>query len=140
MKSILLVIFSGINLTLFCQITPVNFNDCKYDMFFVSAETSPGWNNDTLSVPDYFNNYFSANSIKLENTTDGKIILGIIIFEDGKTCCHSFFNVTNKELDPEIFKDAVNSMPDWKPAIQKGKEIIFLNNLVIKVQKGVFTN
>jgi len=115
---------------------PVNFNDCNYDMFFVSADTKPMWNVDTLSQEDYFNNYFAdIDEIKGIN---GKVILGIIIFETGKTCCHSFTDMTKSNLNPEIFKDAVNDMADWVPAKQQDKEIVFLLHLVLDIENGKF--
>ena len=115
---------------------PVNFNDCEYDMFFISAETNPSWKVDSITKVDYFNNYLADNN-ELKGVT-GKIILGILVFELGKTCCHSFFDMTNSKLKPEIFKNAVNKMPDWEPAKQKGKNIIFLFNLVLNIKNGKF--
>jgi len=93
-----------------------------------------------LTIPEYFNQFFSSPSRKLDDDVNGKVFLGFIIYQDGKTCCQSFFNKTTSQLDPEIFKNAVNNMPNWKPALQNGNAIIFLNNLIVQIKDGVFIN
>jgi len=129
---VLALFFGNVN-TLFSQ-TPVNFDDCEYDMFFVSAEEKPQWRIDSKTLEDYFNNKIADNeSIK---SVEGKVILGILILKDGKTCCHSFTDLTTSNLDPKIFKEIVDEMPDWIPAKQNGKNIIFLNNLMIEIKDG----
>ena len=137
MKKNLLTIFSIlIPIIATCQIIPTNFKDCKTDQMFVSAEIEPKWNCDTLSLVDYMNKYLDEKNIeKIEN---GKILIGILIYPDGKTCCHSFTNMTKTVLDAEKFKEIVNKMPNWIPAKQKGKEITYLKQQLLSIRNGKF--
>jgi hypothetical protein len=137
MKIILLIMLFFISPNLFGQVKPVNFNDCKYDMVFVSADTQPLWK-DSLSITNYLHQFFEKHSVSLNKDINGKIVLGIVIYEDGHTCCQSFFDLTKNQLDPVVFKDAVNNMPNWMPAKQNGKEIIFLKNQIIEIKDGMF--
>ena len=119
-----------------CQIIPVNFKDCKTDKMFVTAQTEPKWNCDTISLVDYMNKYLQEKNIqKIEN---GKILIGILIYPDGKTCCHSFINMTKTVLDAEKFKEIVNKMPNWTPAKQDGKEISYLKQQLLSIRNGKF--
>ena len=134
MRIILTIIILGLALTLTAQNIPVNFNDCEYEMFLVTADQSPEWNNKNQTLFDYLNENLKDYK-ELENA-NGKIILGIIIYENGKTCCHSFTNMTDKDLSPEKFKKIVNNMPDWKSGKQKDKPIIFLYHAILNVKNG----
>ena len=119
-----------------CQSIPVNFKDCKTDQMFVSAEIVPKWNCDTLSLVDYMNKFLQEKNIeKIEN---GKILIGILIYPDGKTCCYSFTNLTKTVLDAEKFKEIVNKMPNWTPAKQNGKVITFLKQQLLSIRNGKF--
>ena len=137
MKKKILTIFTIlIPMIATCQIIPVNFKDCKTDKMFVRAETEPKWNCDTISLVDYLNKYLQVKNIeKIEN---GKILIGILIYPDGKTCCHSFTNMTKTVLDEEKFKEIVNKMPSWTPAKQNGKEITFLKQQLLSIRNGKF--
>jgi hypothetical protein len=139
MKILLTIFLFCVSANLFCQVKPVNFKECKYEMFFVTAETQPQWK-DSLSLIKYFNQYFEKHLINLNKDVNGKIVLGIIIYEDGHTCCESFFDLTKNKLNSEQFKNAVNEMPKWLPAKQHDKEIIFLKNQIIEIKEGVFSN
>lgn len=119
-----------------CQIVPINFKECKTDQMFVSAETEPKWNCDTISIVDFMNKFIEEKN--LEKVRDGKILIGILIYPDGKTCCNSFINFTKTELVADRFKDIVNKMPNWKPAKQNGKEITFLKQQVLLIKNGKF--
>ena len=107
-------------------------------MFFVTADQSPKWNNKDQTLFDYLNENLKDYK-ELENA-NGKIILGILIYENGKTCCHSFTNMTDKDLSPEMFKKVVNEMPDWKPGKQKDKSIIFLYHAIFNIKNGIIEN
>lgn len=138
MKLILATIILGLTVTLNAQTIPVNFDDCEYEMFFVTADESPKWNNNDTTIFDYLNK--ELKDYKELKKANGKIILGILIYENGKTCCHSFTNMTDKELSPEKFKKIVNNMPDWKPGKQKDSPVIFLYHAVLNVRKGKIEN
>ena len=126
-----------LSLSVYSQIKPVNFNDCNPDKMFVQAETIPTWKCDSISIIDYMNK--CLNSKELGNVIQGRIIVGILIHEDGKTCCMSLFNLTKSDLNPLAFKDAVNKMPDWNPAIQNGKPVPFLKQQVFYIEHGKIT-
>lgn len=117
------------------QNPPVRFKNCKaVEMYFVSAEETPEWLLRNKKLTTYLNE-------RLENyrdfqEADGKISIGIFIYENGQTCCASFSNMTNTELDPEVFQEIVNNMPDWKAARQRGKPVVFLKQLVLNVNEG----
>jgi len=137
MKKKILTIFTIlIPMIATCQIIPVNFKDCRTDQMFVAAQTEPKWNCDTISLVDYMNKYLQEKNIeKIEN---GKILIGILIYPDGKTCCHSFINMTKTDLDAEKFKEIVNKMPNWTPAKQDGKEISYLKQQLLSIRNGKF--
>lgn len=137
MKKKLLTIFTIlIPMIAACQSIPVNFKDCPVDQMFVTAETEPEWNCDTISMVDYMNKFLQEKNIeKIEN---GKIIIGILIYPDGKTCCHSFTNLTKTVLNAEKFKEIVNKMPNWIPAKQNGKEITYLKLQLLSIRNGKF--
>ncbi len=134
-KSLISITFLLQSILIFSQV-PENFNDCEYDMFLITAETYPKWKVDSISITDYFNSLF-AGKHELKGV-NGKIYLGILILESGKTCCMSFTNLTNSNLNSDIFKTAVNNMPDWIPAKQKKTDIIFLHNLILYIEDGKF--
>lgn len=120
----------------FCQISPVNFKDCTANEFFVNADTQPVWGCDSIGMIDYMNqSVIDGNLGKIEY---GKILVGILIYSDGKTCCSSFGNFTKTELNAEKFKEAIDKMPNWLPAKQNGKEIAFLKNQIFVVRQGKF--
>lgn len=132
--SILVSLFSLISLTCLGQNLPVNFNDCKTDLFFAVVDQKPTFNNDSLTISDYFNQYF--NETKAIKNFTGKVFLGILIFEDGKSCCKSFTNMSQEDINPELFREAVNNMPLWGPAKQKNKAVTFLMQLPLNFKNG----
>ena len=132
--SILVSFFSLISMTCHSQNLPVNFNDCKTDLFFTVVDQKPSFNNDSLTISDYFNQYFiETKSIK---NFSGKVFLGILIFEDGKPCCKSFINMSQEDIKPELFREAVNNMPLWTPAKQTNKAVPFLMQLPLNFKNG----
>ncbi len=138
MRNILIIAFILISALSFSQVKPVNFDGCKYDMFFVTADAQPAWKADSLNLASWLNRYFSRQPEKIPVEANGRIILGILIYEDGHTCCHSFIDLTKNKLDPQIFPKAVFLMPRWEPATQNGKPVIFLKNLVLEIKDGLF--
>ena len=138
MKKLLFMALIFASANLFGQVKPINFDDCKTDIMFVSAEIQPQWN-DSLSIPNYLNHYFDKHSFILNKDINGKIVLGIMIYDDGKTCCSTFFNLTKSQLNPEQFRKAVNEMHKWVPAKQNGKAIIFLKNQIVEIKDGSFS-
>ncbi len=138
MRKTLIIALILISSALFSQVKPVNFDGCKYDMFFVTADAQPAWKADSLDLSSWLNRYFSQQSEKIPAEANGRIILGVIIYEDGRTCCHSFIDLTKNKLNPDIFPRAVFLMPKWEPAKQNGKPVIFLKNLVLEIKDGLF--
>ena len=136
MKFSLTILAVLLSVSIYAQIKPVNFNDCKVDRMFVSAETEPKWNCDSVGMIDFMNKYL--NDKELSHVNQGRIIVGILIYEDGKTCCKSFFNLASSALSSEAIKDAVNRMPNWIPALQNGKPITFLKQHVFLIKDGKF--
>lgn len=132
--SILFLFSSLISLTCHSQNLPVNFNDCKTDLFFAVVDQKPLFINDSLTILDYFNQYF--NKTKAIKKFSGKVFLGILIFEDGKPCCKSFTNMSQEDIKPELFQEAVNNMPLWNPAKQKNKAVPFLMQLPLNFKNG----
>jgi len=137
MKTLLPIIALLFPIMAISQIKPVNFNDCRIDEMFVQAEKVPIWSCDSISLIDYMNKFIDDKN--LEQIVDGKIFLGIIIYPDGMTCCKSFANLTKIELDANKFKEVIDRMPKWAPAIQNGKKITFMKNQVFTIRKGKFT-
>ncbi len=119
-----------------CQIKPINFNDCNVDQMFVQSEVEPQWNCDSIGMLDFLNKYVVDKN--LSQVTDGKIYIGIIIYADGKPCCSSFGNLTKVDLNPDAYKDAVDKMPKWTPALQRGQKIVFLKNQIFFIKNGKF--
>ncbi|MDR3653948.1 MAG: hypothetical protein P4L34_13380 [Paludibacter sp.] len=137
MKFQLTILATMLSLSVFSQIKPVNFNDCTVDKMFVQAETNPTWKCDSVTMIDYMNKHVIDK--ELATIIQGRVIVGIMIYENGKTCCHDFFNLTKSDLNPLAFKEAVNNMPNWAPALQSGKPITFLKPQVFYIKNGKFT-
>lgn len=138
MKTLLTILILGISTIIHGQnqIKPINFNDCKVDRMFVQADTVPAWSCDTIGMIDYMNKYVEDKNLKkIEN---GMIMIGILILPDGKTCCYTFGNLTQVELNAEKIKEVINKMPNWKPAIQNGQKVTFLKNELFKIRNGRF--
>ncbi len=136
MKTTLTFLIVLIALKVNCQITPINFKDCETDQMFVSAESEPKWNCDTISMIDFMNKFINdKNLLKID---DGKILIGILIYQDGKTCCSSFANLTKVELNAESYKKIIDKMPNWIPAVQNGKKVTFLNQQLFIIKNGKF--
>lgn len=136
MRKILFGLFFLTPLISNCQFKPINFTDCKTDQMFVQAEVEPKWNNDTIGLIDYLNKFISDKNI--QQVENGIIVIGILIYPDGKTCCHSFSNMTKVELDAEIYREVINKMPNWTAAIQNEEKITFLKQQVLKIKNGKF--
>ncbi len=137
MKLLLAILLLALSFTVSAQSIPVNFNDCEYVNYFLSAENKPEWKIDETALAGYFTEKLSGYE-KIKKAK-GKIVLGILVYADGKTCCHSFTNMTNtKEIDPQVFKEVVNSMPNWKAGKQRGRPIAYLYQAVLRVKKGRF--
>ena len=139
MKLFLLnAILIGMIFTASTQTLPTRFKNCIVgEMYFLTAEVTPEWQEGNKDLITYLNE-------KLEEYQDlkkanGKVIIEIIIYENGKTCCASFSNMTNTFLNPEVFKEIVNDMPHWKAARQRGKPVVFLKQLVLNINKGEIT-
>ncbi len=103
-------------------------------MFFAVVDQKPSFNNDGLTITDYFNQYFNETKA-IENFT-GKVFLGILIFEDEKPCCKSFTNMSQEDIKPKLFREAINNMPQWTPAKQKNKAVPFLIQLPLNFKNG----
>lgn len=136
MKFKLTILAILMTLSVFSQIKPVNFNDCKPEKMFVEAEKAPTWKCDSMSIVEFMN--YNLNDKELKNVIQGRVIVGILINENGKTCCMSFFNLTKSDLNPLAFKEVVNKMPNWTPAFQNGKPVTFLKPQVFYIQDGKF--
>jgi len=137
MKKLLTTLTILIPMIATCQIVPINFKDCKTDKMFVSADTEPRWNCDSIGMVDFMNKFIEEKNI--EKIEEGKILIGILIYPDGKTCCYSFANLTKTTLDAEKFKNIVNKMPNWTSAKQNGKEITYLKQQLFLIRNGKFT-
>lgn len=44
--------------------------------------------------------------------------------------------MTGREIDPNVIKDVIDNMPEWKPGLQKGEPIPFVHNLMLNVANG----
>ena len=138
MKNLIFILFAFISIKSFGQIPFRNFDDCSDKMFFVTAEENPKFENSGKDIYDYLNIKFRKS--KLMKKVNGKILIGIIILEDGEACCKSFVNKTGKEIDSSKIKEIINAMPDWQPARNEGKAIPFLYNLILNVENGKIIN
>jgi hypothetical protein len=131
------ILAAMLSLSVLSQIKPVNFSDCKPDKMFVQADSVPTWKCDSITIIDFMNK--NVNDKELGNVIQGRIIIGILIHQDGKTCCMSFFNLTKVDLNPLALKEAINKMPNWSPGLEKGKPITFLKQQVFYIKNGKFT-
>ena len=91
------------------------------------------WKSESGSISDYLKKTIKDKQFK--KVKKGKVILLIIVLPNGRPCCVSFINLTDRELDPYAFKNAVNAMPDWTPAQQGGKDVKALKMLAFDVKK-----
>lgn len=115
------------------KIKPVYFGDCEMTGHTREVEKEAAWKNESVSIVDYLKKNIKDKQFK--KVKKGKVILAIIVLPNGKPCCAFFYNLTDRELDPYAFKNAVNTMPDWTPAQQGGKDVKSLKMLALDVQK-----
>ena len=134
MKHFLIIFFTLFSLNTFGQIPIENFNDCGEKTFFATAQEKPQFDNSGQNVYDYLNQKFSES--KLFENVSGKVLIGILVFENGKTCCKSFGNMTGMEIDSKKVKEIIYEMPDWKPAVQNEETVNFLYNLMLTFENG----
>ena len=118
------------------QFQPINFT-CPYERFFVNIEEPPVWNSEEIKLLDYLNNYCKKELIDLKGA-NGKILVGIIIYETGTVCCNSFTNMTGTEISSYDIQKMFNEMPKWKPGKHYGKELIVLKYLIFELKAGEF--
>ncbi len=133
MKNITFLTFILLTTKSFGQ-APLNFTECKADPFFVSADQKPAWADSTMTLKDYFFNYFKDQNFL--GKSSGKIMLGILISESGQPCCRSFSDIGKTGIDPQEFKNAINKMPLWKPAKQTNSSVAFLYQTILEIKKG----
>ena len=118
------------------QFQPINFT-CPYEKFFINVEEPPVWNSSETKLVDYLNNYCKKELIDLKGA-NGKILVGVIIYETGTVCCNSFTNMTGTELSSVDIQKIFNEMPKWKPGKHNGKEKIVLKYLILELKAGEF--
>ncbi|NLL29180.1 MAG: hypothetical protein GX259_10325 [Bacteroidales bacterium] len=121
--------------SIFSQNIPINFDECKYDMFFIQLEEQPQWGLTDTTIVDYFNYYFEKAKINLKSET-GKMMIGIIIYENGRPCIHSFMNMTSIKIKTDEIKKLIYEMPYWLPGKNKGEPVVVLKNLLIEFKEG----
>ena len=119
----------------FSQNAPINFNECQYDMFFIQVEEQPQWGLSDTTIVDYFNYYFENEKINLQSA-NGKMLIGIIIYENGRPCIHSFMNMTSVKIQTDGLKKLIYEMPNWLPGKQNGQPVIVLKNLLLEFKEG----
>ena len=95
------------------------------------------WNFSETKLVDYLNNYCKKELIDLKGA-NGKILVGIIIYETGTVCCNSFTNMTGTEISQDDIKKIFNEMPKWKPGKHNSKEMIVLKYLIFELKGGEF--
>jgi hypothetical protein len=121
--------------SVFSQNTPINFDECQYDMFFIQVEEQPQWRLADTTIIDYFNYTFENEKIDLKSAS-GKMLIGIIIYENGRPCIHSFMNMTSVKIQTDELKKLIYEMPYWLPGKQNGQPVIVLKNLLIEFKEG----
>jgi len=134
MKNFLLVLLIILEFSSFGQVAIENFNDCNEKIFFVTVEEKPEFNNEGQDLYEYLSVKFEE--LELLKKCNGKILIGILIFENGETCCKSFANMTNEKINSAEIKKIIDNMPKWKPAIQRGKAVNFVHHQLFKVSNG----
>ncbi len=137
----LLVFFLLLTIHVYAQdntldLKPVIFGDCDANGMLVQPEKAPQWKADTLGVENYLNKQIKDKNLR--KAKKGKVVIVIIIMPNGKACCSSFLNLTDRDLNPYAFKEAVNAMPDWTPAQQAGKEVKSHKMVVLDIENGKF--
>lgn len=82
MKSILTFSLALFTIGSFAQSTIKNFTDCEVEMFFVSADTKPQFDHSGQDIFGYLSPIFKEKAVL--NKANGKILLGILVYENGK--------------------------------------------------------
>ena len=114
---------------------PLSFDDCKpKDMTFVVAETSPVWKAESITFNGYIEDVLKKSEAMKRLT--GKLMLGILIDENGQACLTSFLDDGAAGFVAEEFRQAVKQMPAWSPAMQNGRLVSFNKTVVLTIRKG----
>lgn len=95
-----------------------SFDDCKANMFFVSAQQSAQFNG---SLQSWFEN---ALQNKLGNVR-GFIGLQLLIDTSGNVCCKNIDNKTGKDISALELPVLLKTMPAWQPASDNGYKVNF---------------
>ncbi len=119
----------------FSQVKPfINFDDCTSEMMFATVEKPASWNPDTIPFKQYFEKMLMASV--LMKKLSGKVMLSIIVSEQGEPCLKGFMDSDNAGFVPEEFRLAVKQMPKWNPALQDGKPVTYIKTAMLKIQSG----
>jgi hypothetical protein len=137
MRNVLFPLLWVVSMGTFAQ-TPkiINWSDCDMNNTFATIEHEAQWKGNNGSLADFFTE--NIHDKQLSGIKSGRVLVGILITEDGKVCCKSFANLTETELNAELFRTAANAMPDWTPATQNGHPVRFLKNIMLTIRDGKF--
>lgn len=141
MRKTLLILASFVTLCSYSQnktinYKPINFEECDKNTTYMKSEKEPEWKCDSIGFIEYMNQHVDDKEIK--KIKKGRVVICFIVNVDGKTCCTSFVNMTDYNLNAISFKDAVNSMPNWMPGTQNGKNIEFQKIVMLYIEDGKF--
>jgi hypothetical protein len=81
-----------------------------------NAVSNPYFNKE--AIEDYFNSKLPPFAV---DSLNGSLFLLIYIEKDGKSCCRSIRNTTNTDIRGLKIFELIQQMPNWQPAIYKGK-------------------
>jgi hypothetical protein len=137
MKKVLLSLLWVVSTGILAQTSNIiNWSDCDMNNTFVKLEHEAQWKGNNVSLADYFTQHIADK--QLAGIKSGRVLVGILIAEDGKARCRSFANLTGVELNAELFRTAVNAMPNWTPATNNGHPARFLTNILFTIREGKF--
>jgi hypothetical protein len=103
--------------------------DSKRNIVFTKTEHNP-----TYKIPlgDYFQKALAGNYTGL----NGQVELGIILDSAGKAKFDGLKNLTNVEIKDLQFREAVNKMDPWNPAIHQKRPVPFHIWLLLDFNNG----
>jgi hypothetical protein len=107
---------------------------CTSQKVFYKAERAAFFKQGNDSLRSFF-----ASNIALMNLPEasGKIVLQLIVDNNGRVCLFSFDNKTNKQVSEPGIRMVLSRMPRWTPAFQNGYDVDYFTRIELVLQQGI---
>lgn len=82
----------------------------------------PGFPRRTERTTEFFESQYQVSDEAIENKIQGRVIVQFVVNKDGSISGAKVVRSVDPDLDKEALR-VINSMPKWKPGMQKGEPV-----------------